>query len=73
MQTDRLTAEGARVALSKQDLLILANTLNLVCQGIDVDDFDDVVGADRAAALALWQALVDTFDAVDAKGGGYGA
>lgn len=70
MRTDRLTAQEARVALSKQDLLILANTLNLVCQGIDVSDFDDVIGADREAALALWQDLVDTFDAVDAKGTG---
>ena len=66
MRTEDDSADGARVFLDRQELLILANTLNLVCSGIEPPQFQTVIGADRSEAQALWEKVGAAFVAVAA-------
>lgn len=66
METEDISENAARVVLDRQELLILANALNLVCSGIQMPEFQTVIGADRSDALKLWEKVGDTFEAVAA-------
>ncbi len=68
MRTEDITNGGARVVLDRNELLILANTLNLALHGLEQDQFSTVIGADADAAEALWKEVGAAFDGVAAAG-----
>ena len=70
MRTDDISAGGALVLLEQEELLILSNTLNLVCHGLETDQFATVIGAELQAAQTLWQAVSEAFDGVAAAASG---
>jgi hypothetical protein len=47
------TGDGVVVALSKEELLILNNALNEVCNALDIREFQTRMGANREEVLAL--------------------
>jgi hypothetical protein len=55
MDVERKTKDGASVKLSADELALLNNALNEVCNGVDFDDdeFQTRLGADRAHARKL--------------------
>lgn len=62
-----LTVNGpsATVELSALDLLILHNSLNEVCHGIDIPELHMRIGADEQEIKALLQAMGALYDQVD--------
>lgn len=57
------TAEQFQISVSEDELMILNNALNEVCNGIDLIGFTSRIGADRERVAALLEeigALLDT-------------
>jgi len=44
---------SAKVELTPDELLIITNALNEVCNGLEMPEFSTRIGADRAEALEL--------------------
>ena len=66
MRTEDTSAAGARVVLSRNELLILANTLNLALHSLDADQFAALLRAQKDDAAALWDEVSGAFDGVAA-------
>lgn len=64
MRIENVSADGARLHLGRQELLILANTLNLALHGLDATQFATVIGADQEEARALWEQVGAAYDGV---------
>jgi hypothetical protein len=59
----------ARVVIGEDDLALLNNALNEVCNGVDIDEgeFATRLGADREDARALLAELSELLDALEAR------
>ena len=62
MQVRQIQQRSAEVVLSVEELLLIANALNEVCNGLDLPEFATRVGADRDTALQLLQAVQAAYD-----------
>ncbi|HEY8695181.1 MAG TPA: hypothetical protein VIR57_20825 [Chloroflexota bacterium] len=57
----------ATVELSQQELVIIVNALNEVCNGFEITEFSTRIGADRQAAERLLAAVRDVAKGVVEK------
>ncbi len=55
---------GATVSLSAQDVLIISNALNEVCNGLDVPEFSTRMGVELDEALELLEKVGKLYDEV---------
>jgi hypothetical protein len=55
---------GAVVLLTADDLLILSNALNEVCNGLDIPEFATRIGAEREDAIRLLKTIGILYDKV---------
>jgi hypothetical protein len=55
---------GAGVFLTADELLILSNALNEVCNGLDIPEFATRIGAEREDALRLLKSIGNLYDQV---------
>lgn len=65
MEIINTAAERSQVEIGRDELLIVNATLNEVCNGIAVFEFETRIGADRARVAALLRevgALLDQMD-----------
>jgi len=64
-----ITAEGGHisVSLTEEDLLILNNALNEVCNGLDIIDFTTRIGASREHVKSLLDQVGGLFDMIGPK------
>lgn len=53
MRVNKTTRYTADVELSRDELEILNNALNEVCNGLDIEEFSIRMGADKAEVLKL--------------------
>lgn len=60
MRLCEVTDEGAQVAFTDSELVILQNALNEVCNGIDIPEFATRLGAGREEALRLLDEIHST-------------
>jgi len=57
MKLVRQDTSGATIALTDQELTIINNALNEICNGIDVPEFATRIGADREEAEQLLEQI----------------
>lgn len=57
-------ARTLRVTLTEDELLLIANALNEVCNGVEIDDFEFAtrIGVDRARAREVLSAVGAALD-----------
>lgn len=71
LELGRASAGGpvhsAKVELTGEELLIITNALNEVCNGLEMPDFSTRIGADRAEALELLREMTSSWDMTDSK------
>ena len=60
MKLCEVTDEGAQIAFTDNELVILQNALNEVCNGIDIPEFATRLGANRDEALRLLNEIHST-------------
>jgi hypothetical protein len=53
---------GARIELTPDELLIITNALNEVCNSLEMPEFSTRIGADRAEALELLREMSASYD-----------
>lgn len=51
------TDDGAQVRLTTNELVLLANALNEICNGLDLPEFTSRVGAERCEAIRLLETI----------------
>jgi hypothetical protein len=57
MKVLRQDASGTTIVLSDEELTIINNALNEICNGIDVPEFATRIGADRKEAEQLLEQI----------------
>ena len=71
LEVESIDTDGrtARVVIGEDDLVLLNNALNEVCNGVDIDEaeFATRLGAERTAARALLDELSELLDALEAR------
>ena len=69
MRVLRDSASGVEIALSRDELLLLNNALNEVCNGIHIEEpeFATRLGLDRSEALSLLSAVNRLLDRVSSN------
>jgi hypothetical protein len=65
MDLRRFEAGRANVDLSLDELRIVGNALNEVCNGLDIAEFSTRIGAEHDDALWLLQEVRDVLDAIE--------
>jgi hypothetical protein len=53
---------SAKIELTPEELLIITNALNEVCNGLEMPEFATRIGADRAEALELLREMSASYD-----------
>lgn len=66
MRVEVVSANGALVHLSEDDLLVINNALNEVCHGLDVREFVARMGTDAASVERLLTSIGALYEQVDA-------
>ena len=64
MQMKEVKANGARVLLTANELLMISNALNEVCNGLDLPEFATRMGVERAEVLSLLKAVGAIYDEI---------
>jgi hypothetical protein len=64
MKAKEINANGASIMLSQEELLIVSNALNEICNGLDLPEFATRIGAERESAARLLQDIGDVYDKV---------
>jgi hypothetical protein len=54
--------QSAKVELTGEELVIITNALNEVCNGLEMPEFSTRIGAGRAEALQLLQEMSASWD-----------
>jgi hypothetical protein len=67
VQLQEITEAGAQVKLSSEELTIIGNALNEVCNGLDVSEFATRIGVDRNEAMRLLKTIQTAHDQVTNK------
>jgi hypothetical protein len=67
MNLSEVKEDGAQVKLTSDELVILANALNEICNGLDIAEFATRIGAERSEALRLLKAIQSAHDQVAKK------
>ena len=67
MKLSEVTDDGAHVKLTSDELVILGNALNEICNGLDIAEFATRIGADRSEAMRLLKAIQSAHDQVANK------
>ncbi|MBI1207033.1 MAG: hypothetical protein GC191_07055 [Azospirillum sp.] len=63
MQIERAGGDEIVLRLGRDELSVLNNALNLVCNGIDLGcEFETLIGSDLASARRLLDAIVAALD-----------
>jgi len=65
METERIEPDGAVVRLSKNELLILNNSLNEVCNALDTPEFSTRIGAQLENVEQLLSQISFTYDTLE--------
>ena len=68
MKLERKETRDAIVRLNRQELVILNNALNEVCNGLDLDEFSIRMGAEIEEVEALLKevgSIINTIDATE--------
>ncbi len=68
MKLTEANDSGACVFLTPDELLIVSNALNEVCNGLDVPEFATRMGVEREEALHLLKSISSVFDEVSRHG-----
>jgi hypothetical protein len=64
MNTKEVNGTGAWVFFTPDELLVVSNALNEVCNGLEVPEFATRLGVDREVALILLKSLGGVYDKV---------
>jgi len=64
MKLKELNASGAWVFLTEDELLMVSNALNEVCNGLDVPEFATRMGGEREEALSLLKNISSLYDKI---------
>jgi hypothetical protein len=64
MKVKEANESGAWVFLTPDDLLMVSNALNEVCNGLDVPEFATRIGVERQEALGLLKNIGVLYDKV---------
>ena len=67
MELSKATEDGAQVKLTADELLIIGNALNEICNGLDISEFATRIGAERSEAMRLLKAIQSAHDQVAKK------
>lgn len=59
--------DGVQIFLTADELLIINNALNEVCNVLEMSEFSTMIGASREEALALLGQIAAAFDGVTRK------
>lgn len=68
MKVIKCTNDAIDLQLSKRELVMLNNSLNEVCNGIDIFEFDTRIGASLEEVNKLLQALGRLLDQLECGG-----
>ena len=69
MKIERIEAEAAFIMLSKDELIILNNALNEVCNGLDITDFSSRIGVEQEIAEKILEQIGDLIDRLEMSDG----
>ncbi len=64
MNVQEVTSTGVVVTLTSNDLMIMCNALNEVCNGLDILEFATRMGVNKEEALALMKTLGSVYERV---------
>ncbi len=67
MKIQQVLKDGIVIQFAEDELLILNNALNEVCNGLDLWEFATRMGASREKVLALLQQISQSLASVEAK------
>ncbi len=65
MKAIQIGTKRSQIELSLEEILILTNSLNEVCNGIDLFEFATRMGADRERVRLVLAELSERFDLMD--------
>jgi len=60
-------ADGAVLALSSDEIYVLSNALNEICNGVDIPEFDTRIGATKIAVRGLLEEFVRVIEEISDK------
>ena len=67
MKVTACAGEQADITLSLDEMIVLSNALNEVCNALEVFDFATRIGMERAQAAALLASLGACIDAIQSR------
>jgi hypothetical protein len=67
MRTQSISSSSAVVELTVDDLSMLNNALNEVCNGLDLEEFSTRMGAEKQNVLKLLHRVREVLDGVTAR------
>lgn len=65
MKVERVEAKEAIIRFSPDELLLLNNALNEVCNGLDIDEFSTRMGAELEDVEKLLQQIGEAIDTMN--------
>ena len=65
MHIEQVKKETTTISLSKEELVILNNALNEVCNGLDLNEFSTRMGAERENVDELLSEIGKVIDAME--------
>lgn len=65
MRTEKIERDRALIELSAEEMEIMNNALNEVCNGLDVWDFSIRMGAEKPEVLKLLHRIAETLQQME--------
>lgn len=65
MKTKILSVTQIILTVSKEELLLINNALNEVCNGLDIPEFTARLGAEREEVLVILRQIQEILDRID--------